>query len=133
MASLDISPELVGVLHALKEKIDATKRQYDLMMEMREVIAVEYDLMFKQQDELRLEIIAQIEKMATMRDSMKKLKQETEENRKRFQAEKDEAEAILITESLKKLDAINKQKKAHKPHTLFSNIFPIGTLGTTRK
>ena len=133
MASLDISPELVGVLHALKEKIDATKRQYDLMMEMREVIAVEYDLMFKQQDELRLEIIAQIEKMATMRDSMKKLKQETEENRKRFQAEKDEAEAILITESLKKLEAINKQKKAHKPHTLFSNIFPIGTLGTTRK
>jgi hypothetical protein len=132
MASPDISPELVGVLHALKEKIEVTKRQYDLMVEMREVISAEYDLMFKQQEELRQDIVAQIETMKTMRDSMKRLKQETDEHRKRFQAEKDEAEAILITESLKKLEAINKQKKSHKAHTLFSNVFPIGTLGSKR-
>jgi len=132
MSSPDISIELSGVLEALKIKIDATKRQYDLMVEMREVIAAEYDLMFKQQETLRLDIIAQIETMTEMRNAMKKLKQETEENRKRFQAEKDEADAILITESLKKLEAINKQKQSHKVHTLFSNVFPIGTLGAKR-
>lgn len=127
----NISAELEGVLHALKVKIDATKHQYDLMVEMREVIAAEYDIMFKQQTTLSLEIQAQIETMKAMNDSMKKLKQETDENRKRFQAEKDEAEAILIRESLIKLEAM-KQKKAYKTHTLFSSVFPIGTLGTKR-
>jgi hypothetical protein len=131
MSSPDISIELGGVLDALKVKIDATKRQYDLMVEMRELIAAEYDLMFKQQEELRLDIIAQLEAMKDMRDSIKKLKQETEESRKRLQAEKDEADAVLIAASLKKLEAM-KQRKPYKAHTLFSNVFPIGTLGTKR-
>ena len=132
MSSPDISIELGGVLHALKEKIDATKRQYDLMVEMREVISLEYDLMFKQQEELRLDIIAQIQTMKAMHDSIKKLKQENEESRKLLQAEKAESDAILIAESLKKLESM-KQRKPHKSHTLFSNVFPIGTLGTSRK
>ena len=131
MSSPDISIELGGVLHALKEKIDATKRQYDLMVEMREVISLEYDLMFKQQEELRLDIIAQIQTMKAMHDSIKKLKQETEESRKLLQAEKAESDAILIAESLKKLESM-KQRKNHKTHTLFSNVFPIGTLGSKR-
>ena len=126
------APELLAVLNALKEKIDATKHEYDLMVETRELIAIEFDLMFKQQETLRLDIQSQIEAMKEMRNYIKKLKQESEESRKLFQAEKAEAEAILIGESLKKLEILN-QKKPYKTHTLFSKVFPIGTLGTSRK
>lgn len=126
------APELLAVLNALREKIEATKREYDLMVEMRELISVEYDLMFKQQETLRLDIQAQIETMKAMHESMEKLKQENEMSRKILQAEKAESDAILIAESLKKLESM-KQRKTHKTHTLFSNVFPIGTLGSSRK
>lgn len=118
-----ITAELTGVINALTDKINATKLEYDLMMEMRELIAIEYDQMFKQQEILNMEIKAQITTMKAMHESIKRVKQETEESRKVLNTQKEEAEAILISESLKKLESI---KKHNRSHTLFSKVFPIG-------
>jgi len=129
----DISTELTGVINALNTKINATKLEYDLMVEMRELITIEYDQMFKQQEMLNLEFKAQIETMKAMHDSIKRAKQENEESRKLLQSEKMESEANLIAESLNKLDSMKKHNRPYKAHTLFSKVFPIGTLATNRK
>jgi hypothetical protein len=120
--------ELIAVLESLNAKIEATKHTYDLMVELREVISGEFDLMYKQQSELKQSIETQLDKMKALRETFIEEQKIYQLQHSAFIKEKAESEAILIAESLKKLEVHNKLNNK-KRHTLFSNVFPIGTLG----
>jgi len=104
--------ELLNLIEALNSDIEATKQSYDAMMELRYLVAQEYDVLFKEQRQLKIDVQAEIAKLKEVRNQIN-------EERAALKAQRD---LVLIDKQYK--EAV-KPKKTVK----FQSIYPITTLG----
>lgn len=80
------TPEIGNLLSALKHHIEKTRIEYNAMMEMRELVTLEYDIMFKEQLELRLDITNEIQRMEAMQQAIRDERQHIEQEKAKIKA-----------------------------------------------
>jgi len=110
------TPEIGNLLCALKHHIEKTRIEYKAMMELRELVTLEYDIMFKEQLELRLDITNEIERMTALHQLIK-------DERQTIEQEKAKIKIRALSRSLPRSLTPPKSKTKTNP------MFTIGTIG----